>query len=280
MRKCPSLKFIANPDKDFKIYKDFIQSARCFDLKKNLEIGFYKPHPKIKTITKSIKNQREKDKLIKDYIKKIYQRDSSQIYNNGICEAKRKWQAIKTSFFKETSKIFKQHHWLKAKYIAYVTIWGVYPRLLYNKIFFFPYKYENKSFISLVIMHEMLHFLFYDYAIRRHPKIFKRLETETGIFWDLSEIFNVIILSLPEFKKLHKANIKYYPKHKKYLIKLKKLWEKTKDIDLWLVEGYGYIKNQSQKNKSELCVSHNPCSGDVGGLGSRISELGSFFWFQ
>ena len=168
---------------------------------------------------------------------------------DGLEKTQKIWKSAKKDFFKQTLKIFKKQKWPYGKYIAYPTIWGIYPRLLNEKTFFFPYDCKDKNFISVVIMHEMLHFIFYEYAIRKYPRIFKKLETENGIFWDLAEIFNVIILESPKFAKLYKNRKKLiiiYPQHKKYFQYMKNLWHKNSDIDNWLIKGFDFLNSKKQ----------------------------------
>ena len=244
MQKFSNLKFIVDLNKDIEVLNGFLKTAKIFNMEKDLKIGFYDFYSDLEKIIKSKNTQKQKNKLIKSFIQKIYQRDSIQI-NKAIKDAKRQWQKNKRYFLKKISNLFKNYPWPKGKYVAYPTIWGVYPRFINDKTFFFPYIYKNKNFILFVIMHEMLHFIFYDYAIKKHPEIFRKLDTETGTFWDLAEIFNAIILSLPEFKKLHKQKkIFCYSEHKKYFSKLKKLWQNTMIVDNWLIIGYEYLERQ------------------------------------
>lgn len=242
MEKCPLLKFTISIDRDIGTYKGFIETAKIFDIEKSLAIGFYNLYPGLKKIAEDKNNQKQKDKLIKKFVKKIYQRDLTKI-NRAMSETKKQWQKIKKLFFKEISILFKNHPWPKGKYFVYPTIWGIYPRFLNDKTFLFPYKSKTKGFKLLVIMHEMLHFIFYDYAIKKHSKIFRKLDTERGVFWDLAEVFNIVILSSPKFVKLHgQKNMFCHSKHKKYLPKLKKLWQETKNLDEWLIKGCEYLR--------------------------------------
>jgi len=90
----------------------------------------------------------------------------------------------------------------------------------------------------------MLHFIFYHYALENHLDKFQDMDTKQGLFWDMGEIFNAIILNLPEFKELHQHdNIHIYPQHKKHLPKLKELWFKTEDIDNWLINALDYLNS-------------------------------------
>lgn len=93
-------------------------------------------------------------------------------------------------------------------------------------------------------MHEILHFFFYDYAVKKYPKIFKKLDKNQGIFWDLAEIFNSVILFKPEFKKLHnQKRDRSYPAHRKHLKLMRKYWRESEDIDIWIKKAFDYLKD-------------------------------------
>lgn len=236
MQDLPKLKFIIDPNNDFEIYKGFLATAKVFkETKKYIEMFFYNLYPGLEKINK-------KNKLIKIFIGNEYKKDKVKI-NTVTRKTKEKWQIAQKNFFKETSLIFKNHPWPKGEYVAYPTIWGTFPRFLKNKTFTFPYKKISNNFVLFVFMHEMMHFIFYDYVVKKYPKIFKKLDTESGIFWDMAEIFNTIILDQPKYKKLHKYKKAYcYPQHKKHIPKLKKNWEKEPDLDKWLIKTYKILK--------------------------------------
>lgn len=244
--KIPQLKFIISLKNDLEIYKGFVETAKFFDMEKDLQLGFYRFHPELEKIQKSNETQKKKYNLIDKYIFQAYQKDAKQM-RSGLNEVKIVWQSIKKSFFKQTQNIFKNHKWPVGQYAAYATIWGIYPRFLRKKTFSFPYDSNDKDFISVVIMHEMLHFIFYEYAIKRYPKIFKKLDTENGIFWNLAEIFNIVILQTPDFAKLFnnkKKLVIFYPQHKEYFKHMSDLWRKSYDIDDWLIEGFNFLNKQ------------------------------------
>ena len=59
----------------------------------------------------------------------------------------------------------------------------------------------------------------------------------------MAEIFNAIVLSSNKFIVLHKQRrVFQYPEHKKYLEKMKKYWQESKDIDEWITRGFNYLK--------------------------------------
>lgn len=232
----PKIKFKLNKTLDKKMAFEFLNIKQGgVDFSR----GIIDVHPELKII-KEIKDDKQKKKLINRHFDFFYKKHITYLKNQTV-RFNKEWIKSEIKFFNKTKKIFKNNPWPKGKYIGYLSIIDCNPRFLKDKTF--QIFYFHPQGIIYVTMHELLHFIFYEYAIKKHYKTFKKLNTETGIFWDLAEIFNAIILSLPEFIKLHKQkNIFSYPQHKKYLPKLKKLWQETKDIDEWLIEGYKFLK--------------------------------------
>lgn len=144
-------------------------------------------------------------------------------------------------FFDEVEKIFKDHPWPKGTYIAYLSLFDFCPRFLDDKTFS-VFLYDNDENTLFTIFHEMLHFIFYDYCLKRHPKIFKKLDTERGPFWEIAEMFNAVVQQTPVFSKLHgpTGNIGY-PGLKLGFEEAKKAW--NGNIDDWITTfGMSYIE--------------------------------------
>lgn len=142
------------------------------------------------------------------------------------------WIISKKTFFKLTNETFKNTPWPKGEYIAYLSISPPFPRFLSSKTFQIPYTKSN-DWIKTV-KHEMLHFIFYEFVRKKYtPELNQTIEEGmnkllSGKFtipiWDISEIFNAIILKEKPYKD-HKSNYK----------KLKKIWKKSgNNIDKFL----------------------------------------------
>lgn len=174
-------------------------------------------------------SSKEKIKVIKNFIEEYYKKHQREIEEN-LMEIEKDWNGIKNDFFRLVDKIFKNHPWPKGKYIAYVTIWGIYPRDIKEKIFFIPYK--DKKLALEVIAHEMLHFIFYDYLYSHYPK-YKKKKYQKRI-WKISESFNVIIQNQREWVALFHKRPEVYPELKKLIQKIRKIWREKKDIDYLL----------------------------------------------
>ena len=201
-------------------------------------ITFY--HPELKSIIG--KDEAEKIKFIDSYFDKFYKLHIVEFKGYSI-RMKDCWKKYEQDFIKELNIIFKNPKKPKGKYIGYLSVINCNPRFLNNKTFQIFYGHKVGS--NYVTMHEVLHFFFYDHAINKYPKIFKKLDTNDGIFWELSELFNAVIMSSDHFMNGKYADItKPYPAHQKYFEKMKEIWNIKPDINNWLIEAYDYLSRQ------------------------------------
>ena len=176
-----------------------------------------------------------------DYVGRFYKLHREKLQNFSKV-AKNKWDKISPSFFSTTSKLFKNYPWPKGKYVGYASIFNCNPRFLKDKTF--QVYFGHKAGSNYVTAHELLHFIFYDYAIRKHANLFREKNTESGIFWDVAETFNSVILHSPEF--LHILGVKkqiIYPEHKIYISRLNGLWKKNPEIDSFIIGAYKQMKD-------------------------------------
>lgn len=200
--------------------------------------GIIGVHPELKGINK--KKKSEQEKIIDLHFDNFY-KDHNHYLNKRIKEFQTDWDKVEKKYFQEVSKIFKNHSWSQGKYVGYLSIIDCNPRFLNDKTFQVFYFHPEGS--VAVTAHELLHFIFYDYCLEKHAKMFKKLNPNNGIFWDLAEIFNAIVLSQPEFVKIHKIKKqRNYPAHKKDIPILKRMWNKEKDIDKWIIKSFEYLK--------------------------------------
>lgn len=212
----PALKFQINQSLDKAMCRQFLSHSEKggFDFASMI----LKEHPQLKT------------KSTNEYIDFFYAK-----YKNILIKTQKKfakfWQKFETDFFTETNKIFKKYQWPNGQYICLISVVPCCPRFLDTKIFQSFYKFSKQCF-SYQSMHEMLHFIFYDYTEKTFSKQLKTITM--GQLWHLSEIFNDIILATPQFNIIHKRGLLSYPDHKSLDPKYQKLWRKSKDVDEFL----------------------------------------------
>jgi len=204
--------------------------------------GIVNVHEELRGIR--LKNSAAKKKMIDSHFDYFYQKHNKYLHNQ-IKKFQTEWDELESRYFKEMTKVFKGQLFPKGKYIGYLSIIDCNPRFLDNKTFQIFYYQPNGSVDTAC--HELTHFIFYDYCLKKYPTIFKKLDTERGIFWDLAEIFNNIILSLPQFVAVHgNKKIVAYPEHKKYIAQLGKDWLRNRDTDKWILRAFEYL---SKANK-------------------------------
>ena len=161
-------------------------------------------------------------------IRKDHPKISKENYKKYIDEFYRKnWQKLLKTQKKSDKYIAKRqnHFWnavkntldlddKKDRYGGYLSIFNCNPRFLDTKTFQIYYK-KNLPEIAEVAFHESLHFIFFDFINKNLAKEIKGLDKNSGLLWELSEIFNTIILNLSEFRKITGRMEKlFYPKLK------------------------------------------------------------------
>lgn len=179
-------------------------------------------HPKLLEI-KSAKNPKN---FLDKYISEFY----SSHFNEMKKHSQRTSMYLNQSqnnFFKIVNKIFNH---------GFFSIFDFCPRFL-DSGGFQIFLYDNRGMQLFTIFHEMLHFIFYDFAQKTFPEKFKNLNTDKGKFWDLAEIFNAAVQDTDDFIRLHgKIKSSGYPNHKNLIIKSKNLWKKNQNLSQWIIE--------------------------------------------
>lgn len=205
-----------------------------------LDFGKYiiKMYPELKEARESV-SLKDKQKIIRAFTKKYYTSHKKEI-NKVSFVLKNEWGKKEDTFVKITKNIFGGFDFPNGKYIAYSSIINCNPRFLDQKTFQFFYKKETGDAIH-TIAHELLHFIFFDFVNKKLKNEIMCLSEEQ--LWDLSEIFNVIILKSPLYQKIiDKKFVKPYPNHKKYIIEFKNAYKKSKNIEGFIKRGIFIIK--------------------------------------
>lgn len=187
-------------------------------------------HPNLAHID-SAKNEKE---FLNKHISEFYSSHSDEMEKLSQKTANYLNQT-QDDFLKIVDKIFNHHPWPKKEFTCCFSIFDFCPRFL-DWGGFQVFIYDKPNLQLFTIFHELLHFIFYDFAQKTFPKKFKNLSTEEGKFWDLAEVFNAVIQDTDKFIELH-GKIKNigYPDHKNLILKGKNLWGKTPDLNQWII---------------------------------------------
>lgn len=126
-------------------------------------------------------------------------------------------------FFKAIDNLFKKD-FRELNITGLLSIFDCNPRYLEEKKFQIFYKRSNKNKLE-VIFHELLHFIFFDYCDSFLKEETGGLNKNRGTLWELSEIFNIIVLNLPQFREiLQEEEYLFYPDLKEKLKIASSLW--------------------------------------------------------
>lgn len=211
----PKLKFKIDYRQDVQTFFAFNNNAD-YDNGRTLEWAFFRKFPFLKKYQEGNTLKIDK-KEITDFIQTFYKKEKETMLKN-ISLYKSNWSKKEGMFYNMTDEIFGCDLWPKGEYIVYPTIWGMFPRFLENMTFQTPYRYRNKKYVNVIIAHEMLHFIFYNYFYKKYSK-YKKNDYNFFV-WHISEIFNVVVQNSPKWLNVFKVKTMDYPEHQKIIKKI------------------------------------------------------------
>jgi len=199
--------------------------------------GIVKLHPDLANIVEM--DEKQKKLVINKYFDEYYKKHKSDL-RERLSLFRREWRKIEKSFFGISESLFNGFSFQKGMYVAYLSIIDCNPRFLESKTFQVFYRKDINDAIY-TIAHELLHFIFFDFLNQKLSKESKILSEEK--IWDLSEIFNVILLKSDVFKGLiDKKAVKPYPDHEKYLPFFEKAYRESVNTKDFILRGIDILK--------------------------------------
>ncbi len=202
----PHVNFEMNKEMDYWAVGEFL----TFDPNDPISNTILDTHPSLKDALNL--DSAEKMSFYKNYVDGVYAGKEEELIDTKK-DLQKSWDLVEQEFLDETAKIFDNHPWPKGSYTGFLSIFNCNPRFLEEKTFQIYYKHPEG--LVYVCTHEMLHFMFYDY-LEKNPKLIETLPE--SMIWNLSEIFNVIILEKPEFVGITgNTNPSPYDEHKDLL---------------------------------------------------------------
>lgn len=232
--KFPHVKFVFDTKRDVRTFFDFWGEGHDQDIK-FLEWAITSKYPEFKVCQKS--GRRPSLEEVRDFVEKFYTEHRDEIEKN-IAHYEALWQRKEGDFFKLTSALFGDQSWPKGKYVAFPTMWGMYPRFLDDKTFQFPARAKTGANVVMICAHEMLHFIFYSYVGKKHRPLAK----DKDLLWHTSEIFNSVVMNTSPWWRVFRKKDPGYPEHSKIIQRLIKKYRKgiygTVATDLLIKEIY------------------------------------------
>ena len=172
-----------------------------------------------------------------NYIDNYYKKHKKEL-EDALERMEKDWRKIESKFFEVTDKLF-DIPWPEGRYICYLSIFNCNPRFIETKEFQAFYKHPATT--NHVCAHEMLHLIFYNYVEKSFSKEYERLGEK--VIWKLSEIFNDVVLRLPEFVAItDQKDPAFYAETKQELDDAIKLWSETKTVKAFVSKYFELLK--------------------------------------
>lgn len=172
-------------------------------------------------------------RIMRLYALHAFEYKSREISGN-VKKTRQEWKKVESRYFKLVGKIFKNHPWPKGKYTGFASIFMMYPRSIRDKMFFFPGIIYSKGTppAKVVIGHEMLHFMFFDYINKKYGlKTNSKIKgKEKDYLWKISEVFNSVIESWRPYYRIFKFKTPPYTGKNIYR-KMRRQWVQNPNVD-------------------------------------------------
>jgi hypothetical protein len=239
----PKIKFETSQAAELRTLIAFAKDAK-YDRGQSLAWGIFRHHPKLKKMITD--PARLPLSPIKKYISDIYAKNQAEFRKNAAVVEKQ-WRGKEKVFFGMVRKEFGGAQWPQGRYIAFFTIWSMFPRFLEDKTFQVPFCHKRAGYINVIIAHEMLHFMFYAYFYKWYPEY--RNSKYNHFVWNISEIFNVLVENSSQWVKVFKRKTMSYPEHDAMIRTLQK---QIRGKKLSTQELVTYIHKEVKRNQKPV----------------------------
>lgn len=199
--------------------------------------GIIKTHPQLRSV-KSLKGIAQREKAIRVYFDSYYQIHRTEMLHK-LKRVQNVWHKKEQEYITVTEDFFGGFRFPKGRYIAYVSIINCNPRFLASKTFQFFYRKPLADAIYTVA-HELLHFIFFDFIEKKLKKETKHLSENQ--LWDLSEIFNVVVLKSPRYRHIvNQKSVIPYPDHRRYIRQFERAYKNSQNAKEFIRRGISII---------------------------------------
>lgn len=146
-----------------------------------------------------------------------------------------------TEFFSLLIELFKTD-FVSNNCRGYISIFNCNPRFVETNEFQVFYKKSLEDQLA-VVFHEVLHFTFFEYCDLKFPEQMNGLDKNSGKLWELSEIFNVIVLNLPKFQNIiGREERLFYPELSEKLLDASIIWHANNgDLNTFITKVLKYL---------------------------------------
>ncbi|MDO8435117.1 MAG: hypothetical protein Q7S89_00320 [bacterium] len=187
-----------------------------------------------------------RNRIVDTYFNTYYRTHGAKM-NQRVARVKEQWKKRELEYVIVTERYFGGFKFSSGMYVAYASIINCNPRFLDSKTFQFFYQKGVPDAIHTVA-HELLHFIFFDFVKKKLPKLAISLPEEA--LWDVSEIFNVILLKSPRYQSLiDRRFVRPYPEHRKFISRAESLYKTSGSAKEFIIRLAQLISRQKQKGE-------------------------------
>jgi hypothetical protein len=199
-----------------------------------IELAFFRFYPELKNYIKKVKEGKNQFYVtdfdfVKEFINSEYEKNDFLIKTN-MAEREIFWRKKENIYFELVDELFEEKYWGVDEYIAYATIWGVYPKFIEEKSFQIPVIRMNEDFTANVIAHEMLHFIFYNYFLKNYSQY--NMNDNSFFVWNVSEAFNEVVQGHPKWIEAFKMGVDVYGGREDIVKRLQEKYYKSDKINV------------------------------------------------
>ncbi len=146
------------------------------------------------------------------------------IFERSADELRGKLDETQSDFFSAVGKVFGTDY-SSMKFTGALSIFDCNPRYPEKNLFQVYYQRDSLGKME-VTYHETLHFMFFQFCSEQCADIVDNRDPNSGVYWELSELFNVIVLNQPAFRRIleHEEQL-FYPNLTDKLLTLREIWE-------------------------------------------------------
>lgn len=171
-------------------------------------------HPRLHPVL-LLKRKKERERFINQYIDAFHASHAAAISGKAAMH-ERRWRKVESKFFTTSAEIINIA-WPRRVITALLSLNPICPRLLRSWSFFYYFDYSVQD-VREVIMHECIHFLYFEKWRKLFPHSRVTSFESPHIVWHLSELIAPIILNDARMQKLLKKKAVFYKEHERIRI--------------------------------------------------------------
>lgn len=181
--------------------------------------------------------------LIANYFDTYYEENEKELAAQ-VTNFQTQWNTVEREFMFVTKRLFDNRGFPAGKYKAYISSYNCNPHFIEDKTFQIFSRYMNCVALTA---NELMHFMFYDFTATHMKHLFGGLPTEKGIYYDIAEIFNNVVLSMDKFKKILRIDGEIGQlDHQKHFPQANKLFRSSDTIQDFIISLYEYLRDDTE----------------------------------